>query len=280
MRIFEKEPTSWRQLERRVELILEEAGFEVKLNAVISLVRGDKNVDLLAIDNETTPTVRVICECKHWNRQIPKETVHAFRTVIQDSGVNVGYIISKSKFQSGSLEAADRTPIRLVTYREFEEEYFRRWNFNVKRHLIKHVELARHYMECIDPDFVGRRRLSKQLMKRADFVWERTEILRFDDLTDPEAPIRDWYHGPRPGDYSGKTTTVTIEGRRDYIRWLLLTGSWVMHSVTALAASLGTPLYRGNTVLAYELLHVSVPPRAVEKATKKRFDWDQLKVDP
>jgi hypothetical protein len=53
--------------------------------------------------------------------------VHGFRTVMDEAGANVGFIISANGFQSGALEAARNTNIHLVTWNEFQERFFDRW---------------------------------------------------------------------------------------------------------------------------------------------------------
>ena len=67
---------------------------------------------------------RTICECKDWATNIPKEVVHAFRTVMQETGAHRGYIVSRVGFQKGAMEAASATNIELVTFAEFQNIYF------------------------------------------------------------------------------------------------------------------------------------------------------------
>jgi len=52
---------------------------------------------------------------------------HAFRTVVNDIGANLGYVISDSGFQSGARDAAANANIRLMTWKEFQAELFDRW---------------------------------------------------------------------------------------------------------------------------------------------------------
>jgi restriction system protein len=55
------------------------------------------------------------------------DVIHAFRSVVADSGANVGYIISSAGFQSGAFTAADLTNLRLMTWGEFQEEFEATW---------------------------------------------------------------------------------------------------------------------------------------------------------
>ncbi len=85
------------------------------------------DVDVLA--EETTQGIKhsIICECKDWSSNVPQEKVHAFRTVMHETGANRGYIITRKGFQSGAIEAAASTNIELVTFEQFQERYFTNW---------------------------------------------------------------------------------------------------------------------------------------------------------
>ena len=85
------------------------------------------DIDVYARDATREPTLTIVCECKHWQAAVPKNVVHGFRTVMDEAGANVGFIISANGFQSGALEAANNTNIHLVTWNEFQERFFDRW---------------------------------------------------------------------------------------------------------------------------------------------------------
>lgn len=70
---------------------------------------------------------RIVCECKFWNSSVPKEKVHAFRTVVQDSGASLGLLISQAGFQSGAIEAANLSNVRLMTWNEFTDIIADKW---------------------------------------------------------------------------------------------------------------------------------------------------------
>jgi hypothetical protein len=59
-----------------------------------------------------------------WRTNVPREKVHAFRTVMDETGANRGYIISRIGFQIGAIEAADATNAELLTFEQFQERYF------------------------------------------------------------------------------------------------------------------------------------------------------------
>lgn len=125
--ITAKMPDTWEDLENLVTSILSECGMSARRNVSLPLPRGTVDVDVLAEETVDGITHTTICECKNWRTNIPKEIVHAFRTVMQETGANRGYIISRVGFQTGALEAAAATNIELVTFDEFQERYFRKW---------------------------------------------------------------------------------------------------------------------------------------------------------
>lgn len=123
-------PESWEQLEDLVAAILTESGMLAQRQVTLDLPRGNVDVDVFAEENVDGIVHRTICECKFWKANVPKETIHAFRTVMQETGANRGYIISRTGFQSGAQSAAQSTNIELVTFAEFQERYFDKWYRN------------------------------------------------------------------------------------------------------------------------------------------------------
>lgn len=125
--ITDKLPETWDELEETVAAILRECGMKAERSVSLQLPRGSVEVDVLAEESVHNVVQRIICECKNWRANIPKEVVHAFRTVIQETGAHRGYIISKMGFQAGAKEASKATNIELVTFAEFQNIYFEKW---------------------------------------------------------------------------------------------------------------------------------------------------------
>jgi Restriction endonuclease len=116
-------PDTWTELENTVADILRECGMDVQRQARVKLPRGSVDLDVLAQETLEGILQRVVCECKNWRKNVPREKVHAFRTVMQETGVNRGYIISRTGFQAGAIEAAEATNVELLTFEEFQERY-------------------------------------------------------------------------------------------------------------------------------------------------------------
>lgn len=92
----------------------------------MQLARGKVNIDVWADDHSSPPNVIAI-ECKHWATPATKNVVHAFRTVVGDSGANTGLIVSSRGFQDGAVEAAAHSNVRLTDWDDFQGIFVERW---------------------------------------------------------------------------------------------------------------------------------------------------------
>jgi restriction system protein len=121
------EPESWQALQREVGRILSECGFVVEIEKIAECARGKVELDVYAAENVRGRKYVIACECKYWGTRIPQAVVHGFRTVVQETGANVGYIISMQGFQSGAVVASDFTNLKLVTWQEFQDIFQESW---------------------------------------------------------------------------------------------------------------------------------------------------------
>jgi hypothetical protein len=129
--IYNETPTDWKDLETKVSKIFSDIGFNVEVEKNIKLARGIVNVDVFAERKYLSSKEIHIAECKYWTEAVPKHVVHSVRTILNDSGANSGYIISKNGFQKGSYDAAQYSNLNLLTFNEFQTEFRTRWIDNV-----------------------------------------------------------------------------------------------------------------------------------------------------
>lgn len=125
--ITRHKPTSWKDLQNKVGEILKNCGFEVEVEKKIASARGIVEIDVFAEEQIKGRKYSILCECKYWGTNIPQTIIHGFRTVVNDIGSNVGYIITTSKFQSGAKETSNKTNIELLTWVEFQDLFFESW---------------------------------------------------------------------------------------------------------------------------------------------------------
>lgn len=120
-------PDTWQPLQTEVGRILEECGFAVEVEKKIQSARGVVALDVYAEETVRGRKYAIACECKHWKSRIPQTVVHGFRTVVQEIGANIGYIVSMEGFQSGAGAASGLTNLKLVTWQEFQEIFEESW---------------------------------------------------------------------------------------------------------------------------------------------------------
>jgi hypothetical protein len=140
MRIFDQESTDWRELQDRVAQLFSEIGCDVKVAEQVTLVRGQKEIDVWVRDPQTTPASVYLCECKFWSKPVPQEVIHSFRTVISDFGAHRGFIISRAGFQAGAKEAVTKTNLDLLTFDELQSLFFDRWRIAMGKKYLPYAD--------------------------------------------------------------------------------------------------------------------------------------------
>lgn len=126
MKFTNRVPTNWKELQDFVAEYLIVAGYRAITPCEIDTVRGKVEVDV-CVESPYDLVKRIVCECKYWSTPVTKEKVHAFRTVVHDCGAELGIIISKSGYQSGAIEAAKFSNVRLETWDTFLELVKDKW---------------------------------------------------------------------------------------------------------------------------------------------------------
>ncbi|WP_216206951.1 restriction endonuclease [Amycolatopsis aidingensis] len=91
-------PADWKDLESRAAQILQESGWQAERGKSLQLARGSVDVDVYAFDPKSSPPATMIVECKNWRSRVSKNTVHGLRTVVADTGANIGILVSSSGF--------------------------------------------------------------------------------------------------------------------------------------------------------------------------------------
>lgn len=175
MKFIDRCPSTWRELQDDVALLLNQAGYQAISPCTIETVRGCVEVDVL-VESPDELIKKIICECKYWNSPIPKEKVHAFRAVVSDSGAYLGLIISKCGFQSGAIEAAKYSNVQLLTWEQFTDLISDKW---ILCQLRKIKREAIPLSEYINPLHFPFEQLKKTDVCRYHTACEKYSDLRF-----------------------------------------------------------------------------------------------------
>lgn len=196
MKFIEKCPSTWEDLQDLVAQLLNQAGYQAVSPCTIDTVRGVVEVDVF-VESPDVFVKTLICECKFWKTPVTKEKVHAFRTVVHDSGAALGLLISRVGFQSGAMEAAKLSNVRLLTWEEFTAQIADRWIITQLRQLKKYSEPLSIYTDPLDFPFENLRESDKKpyLDACAKYMPVRSTCWRItkSDLISDGPPVEQWY---------------------------------------------------------------------------------------
>lgn len=117
----------WKQLQYSVCRLLNEVGLAAQEAVVLKTPRGTVEVDVFAIDQVSVDKIQYIVECKNWANAIPQHVVHSFTTVMQETGANIGFIVSKLGLQAGAERYTQNTNIIGLTFEALQRRYFEPW---------------------------------------------------------------------------------------------------------------------------------------------------------
>jgi len=119
---------NWRDLQNKVSFLFREMGYYTETPRIVDLAgRGQKEVDVYVRDDRASVNQIILIECKNWSSRVTREVVHAMWTVMEGSGANTGFIISKKGFQRGAQEAIANTNIHLLTWEDLQHTFGKQW---------------------------------------------------------------------------------------------------------------------------------------------------------
>jgi len=135
-KFFDRTPERWQDLEEMVKQAFTEMGYKSDRAHKLKTVRGTVEIDVYAIKESTPIPTVVLCECKHWDKPVPQNVIHGFRTVCSDAGAHFGLIISKKGFQAGAEETRIATNVHLMDFEEFQATFIAEWKSGVMMMLV------------------------------------------------------------------------------------------------------------------------------------------------
>lgn len=138
----ESKELDWKTYESITRYIYEnlgkQEGVKVKGNGQNCKVTGRSGVphqiDVLTTHSDGLHSYDTAIECKYWKRKVNKDTVMKLASIIEDTGISKGVIVTKSGFTKDGLEYAKFKNIGLVLLRE--------WDKNDQNSTPKEIELG------------------------------------------------------------------------------------------------------------------------------------------
>jgi hypothetical protein len=191
----------WRDLQEKTRQLFAEMDYEAEVSRSVELAgRGKKEIDVFVTDPHASYNKVYLVECKHWESRVPQEVVHSFKTVMEETGANTGFIVSKVGFQSGAHDAARFTNIKLLTFDELQHLYGNEWFRKQRAKLENQVErlCAISHLHFDQWNMLGFNnnkffRTDEQLSRLRHFHrWMSNLII------DSRGPFPESYQGPEP----------------------------------------------------------------------------------
>lgn len=155
--ITTSQPQDWKDLQNKVSVILKQCGFKVETEKTTETARGKVELDVYAEETIKGRKYSIVCECKYWKLNIPQNVVHGFRTILNDLGCNLGYVITTSDFQIGSINTSEYTNVELLTWENFQVLFFESWYESYfSPQIAEHLDPLLTYSEPILPKWFGK----------------------------------------------------------------------------------------------------------------------------
>jgi len=102
------------KLEEEVEKYFQLNGYETKRNVVIEGNSGAKHeIDILAEKSDPVTNIRVMVECKAWDKPVEKDVVSKTHYVLNDIGAHKAIIVSLHGYRTGAKTAAEKLGIEI-----------------------------------------------------------------------------------------------------------------------------------------------------------------------
>ncbi len=107
-------------------------------------------IDVLTKQSNGLQTVRTAIECKYWKKRVARNVVSNLITLLEDTSIEKGVVVSREGFTSGAVALAKQRNISLVEMREPNDAD---WEGKIKTiHIMLHITSPEFY----DFEFVQR----------------------------------------------------------------------------------------------------------------------------
>jgi len=105
----------WYEFQETICSHFNSIGARAETNVKVQGTRTTHDIDILVKTKYLGQDLLWVVEAKKWKSKVNKLQVLGLRTIIDDIGSDKGFIISENGFQSGAIEAAENTNVRLIT---------------------------------------------------------------------------------------------------------------------------------------------------------------------
>lgn len=114
--------SEWFKFQEKICTHFKSIGAIAQTNVTVQGVRTTHDIDILVNTKFLGQNLTWIVEAKKWKSKVNKLHVLGLRTIVDDIGADRGFIISQKGFQSGAIEAAHKSNIRLISFDELVKQ--------------------------------------------------------------------------------------------------------------------------------------------------------------
>ncbi|WP_437605678.1 restriction endonuclease [Sorangium sp. So ce834] len=107
--------TDWSDYQEEAAALFRSMGLDASTNVTIQGVRTKHDIDVVVKSHHAGFDVTWLVECKCWNSRVSKLHVLALREIVADTGADRGILLCEAGFQSGAIEAANLTTVRVAS---------------------------------------------------------------------------------------------------------------------------------------------------------------------
>jgi len=112
--------SDWREYQEEVADFFRSLSMSAETNASLEGVRTKHEIDVVVTSMHAGCPLLWVVECKYWQTRVSKVHVLALREIVSDLGADRGVLLCESGFQSGALEAARLTNVRVTSLADLE----------------------------------------------------------------------------------------------------------------------------------------------------------------
>jgi hypothetical protein len=110
----------WKEYQEEAADFFRGLGLDAETDVILEGVRTKHDIDVVVRSNHVGFDILWLVECKHWKTSVSKLHVLALRQIVNDIGADRGILLCEMGFQSGAIEAANLTNIRVTSLSDFQ----------------------------------------------------------------------------------------------------------------------------------------------------------------
>lgn len=108
----------WKEYQQEAASFFRSLGLDASTDVTVAGVRTAHDIDVLVKFHHIGFEITWVVECKRWKTRVSKLHVLALREIVADIGADRGILLSETGFQSGAIEAANLTNVRVTSLAE------------------------------------------------------------------------------------------------------------------------------------------------------------------